>query len=131
MEKIQKVRKEILNEIRRLGFDGFYDENNAWVDGEGNYHYYANELNEKLIKAYIETFGKVFLIDPSSGNIIELTSVDRWYPGYSLVVPKVDDKLKELLKKHCRAEVRNKIQTIKELFDCAVEVLGVDAIRWV
>ena len=131
MERIQKVRKEILNEIRRLGFDGFYDENNAWVDEEGNYHYYANELNEKLIKAYIETFGKVFLIDPGSGNIIELTSINEWYPGYSLIVPEVNDKLKELLEKHCMADVKNEPQTIKELYDYAIDVLGGDVICWV
>ncbi len=56
MEKIRKTRKQILNEIRRLGFGGFCDENNAWVDEEDNYYYYANEPNEKLIKAYIGTF---------------------------------------------------------------------------
>jgi len=46
--KIKKVREEILSEIKRLGFNGFYDENNAQIDDEGNYHYYANKLNEKL-----------------------------------------------------------------------------------
>ena len=128
MRKIQKIRKEIINEIKRLGFDSFYNENHSWVDEEGYYHYYANEFNEKLIKAYLETFGKAYLIS-LDGEITETSEMPK-YPGrYRIIVSKVDNKLKKLLANY--KERKTDINIIDILFIYATETLNGDILHWV